>query len=580
MRARRMRLAWLAMVLLAVAGCANIPEESTPQAVQQANVQAPGVVEPPDPNATPLDLVRAFIRVAGNPEAARLYLTDRARQAWRGESEPTIIADTFGTLPVSAQERKAAGSEQNNETVVVLTGHKVGRLDPDRAFVPAIGEFEERVTVRRQPEGWRIDVPPETVLITHTDFNASYRPVKVYFFTPDLRVAVPDLRYVASHPQGGLPDRVIAMLLAGPSDTLEGAVKTMLSSGTRTRTNVVPEADGALLVNLTQLDNKTTSEKQLIAKQIVLSLQEVLSSRVRLKVDGRDLVPGRSDWRLSDIDAGDSLTYPHSDLKGLVVAAGQLKSLADGQPVKGPAGTGEYQVESAAQSIDGSQLAAVSRVPTGVRLRVGRLGEALAEVNLEATTLTRPTWLLAPSSDAASNEVWTVKDGGTVVRVVRAGDGTWGPGAVNATELARFGRITDLRLSRDGVRVAAVAGGSVVVASVVRTKESVTIRSPRELQDAGLGDAAVGLDWLNAYTLVAVTGQGSQPVVRIPVDGKQLDGYNSANLTAPITAIAAAPDRPVVVTDNTGMWAASEITQVWTQHSHGQGPGALPFYPG
>jgi hypothetical protein len=577
---RRAGLA-IALAALVTSGCANIPEQSSPRALPNGDVESPGVVTPPDPNADPYELVRGFISKAGNPEAAKTYLTEQARQRWPVDSPPTIIEETFGTTPAPLQERRAQGDEQGNQVIVVLGVTKIGRLGADRAFIPAVGPDEYRVLVRREANGqWRIDNPPDTVLITLPDFNNVFQRVSVYFFDPDLQVVLPDRRYVAAHPAGGAPAQVIQLLLLGPSDVLEGAVRTLLNDDTTILTNVVPDADGALVVNLTKLGDKTAGEKELIAAQVVLSLRDVTTARIRLLVDGRPLVAGHGDWRPSDMPSYDALTKPNADLPGLFVADQRVHSLRDGNPIPGPAGAGEYQVRSAAQSIDGKSLAIVQATSAGVRLRVGGIDSVLLpEIDLTANTLTRPTWRLGTSTDAGSNEVWTVQNGADVVRVLRTGDGSWDPSPVNASELALFGVISDLRLSRDGVRLAAVVDGRVVVASVVRAKDSVTVRAPRELQGELVANV-VGVDWLNQDTVVVATRDSSAPVVSISVDGFAVDRYNSANLNAPVTAIAAAPDRDVVVTDNRGMWTTSEVREVWQLQPHHEVPGAWPFYPG
>ena len=54
--------------------------------------------------------------------------------------------------------------------------------------------------------------------------------------------------------------------------------------------------------------------------------------------------------------------------------------------------------------------------------------------------------------------------------------GTWAATPVDASLLTGVGPISDLRLSRDGARVAAIAGGHLVVGAVVIDQGSVTIK--------------------------------------------------------------------------------------------------------
>ena len=349
--------------------------------------------------------------------------------------------------------------------------------------------------------------------------------------------------------------------------------------GVGSRTNVVPDADGSLVVDLVPLGDKSQEQREKIAAQIVLSLQYVTNSRIRIKGDGQDLIQGHGDWRPSDIKQYDAATKPSPDQPGLVSSGGRLRALEDGKAIPGPAGDGQYDVVSAAQSIDGNQLAVVTQVDGRMRLRVGRYGEALQEVSLDAATMTRPTWRVSTSEGQDASEVWTVEDG-NVVRVVRGGDGTWQSVEVNASALDAYGVITQLRLSRDGTRAAMVTSdGKLVVAAVVRDKDSVSLALPRALQPTTITDA-VGVDWYNQHTLVVATRQPQLPVINLSVDGLSSETYDPNNLQFPVRAVTAAPDRPVVVTDSAAISVVPGLGQVWRPVQNGQGPSAIPFYPG
>jgi hypothetical protein len=580
---RRRVHAALLVALLAVAGCANIPEESTPHAVRdEQQVVTEAAVTPPTANLNAFDLVREYIRRSGNPEAAKQYLTERAQSSWIGDTKPTIIDDKFDTVPLPNENERESGEDQGGvegtRVTVMLRVTLLGRLGPDSAFLPAVGEAEHKVGVIRENGQWRIDDPLPTVFVSMSDFKVSYRPVTVYFFDLDLRITVPDQRYVLAEPESGLPTRVFSVLLYGPSDSMRRSLYSPLED-VGSRTNVVPDDDGTLVVDLVPLGDKNKEEREMIAAQIVLSLQAVTSSRLRIKGDGQDLIQGHGDWRLSDIKQYDAATKPSTDQPGLVSSGGRLRILQDGKSVPGPAGDGQYNVVSAAQSIDGRQLAVVTKVGDQLRLRVGRYGEALQEVDFDATSMTRPTWRVSTAEGQDASEVWTVEDG-NVVRIVRTGDETWKSVEVNASALDSFGPIRELRLSRDGTRAAMITtAGKLVVAAVVRDKDSVSLAVPRALQPRRIVDA-VGVDWLNQHTLAVITGQVELPVIRLSVDGLEMDLYDSNNLQFPLHAVTAAPERNVVVTDNAAVLIAPGLASVWSQLPNGQGSSAIPFYPG
>jgi hypothetical protein len=77
-----------------------------------------------------------------------------------------------------------------------------------------------------------------------------------------------------------------------------------------------------------------------------------------------------------------------------------------------------------------------------------------------------------------------------------------------------------------------------------------------------------------------VSRSSDRPVSQVSVDGLTWDLVPSSNLTPPLRAVAAAPSRPVLVTDQSGVWSFSggEL-ETWRQVVGGV-PDAVPFYPG
>lgn len=567
------------LCLVTVAGCAAIPTESQPKAIPQQNAGQPTQEIPePELGLDPLSVVREYVRNSVQPAndhaASRAYLSGPLRETWTPDTSLRVVKDDFGTVYAPEDAQPA----DPNERVVALRGVEVGRLAADNSFIAGVDEYRTPVRVRKQADGeWRIVDPPDGIVITETDFDTAYQQVPVYFFAPDSTALVSDLRYAVARPQSGLPARVVDLLLSGPSEGLAGAVRNPLGDASLD-SNVTNGDDGSLIVPLTGLSDETVQERELMAAQIVRSLQHVTTNRVKLLSDGTPLVPGRVEWQPSDLPAYDTLSSPSAELPGLMTVGGRVRSLGSGAPIDGLAGSGSLNVVSAAQAINGHQLAVVEAVDGQMRLRVGDYGTPGQVVELSAAQMTRPTWKPPVSKDDKSTEVWTVVDGRQVTRVQQDADGQWVTVPVNASELADAGEITALRLSRDGTRAALVAGGKLVVASVVRTASGATLRAPRVLQEDRLY-SVVDVDWIDHDTLVAVTSSEWVPVARVSVDGFQFDQYNTSNLTPPMRAVTAAPGRPIVVADNSGLWTAAEIGAVWVPHGHSTAD-AQPFYPG
>lgn len=575
--------AWLAMLLgfvLVVSGCATIPDQTQPEVARPAR-GADRQLDVPSPESglDPIGVVREFITASGQPLGehayARVYLDPGIRKSWKPTGDLLIIEDSFNTVP--ADNQPAA----KNERAVLLTGSVVGKLGSDSSFIPAANNepLEVRVTLRRHPNGeWRIVGPPGKVITTKSAFIEHYFTVPVYFFADDSATLVPDLRYVPVKPRKGLPSKVVDLLLDGPSDALAGAVRNPLGGKVALASNVDSAPDGALVVPLSGVSGTSKQQKKLMVAQLVTSLQQVQTFRVRPLSQGEPLIDEKYTWRASDLPAYSASSSLSSEVSGIFVLEGRVHSLADGNPVPGVAGTGAYDVVSAGVSINGRQLAVVEQTEDGVRLRIGPINGAAQAVELTGPSMTPPTWLPPASAASSSHTVWTVVGGNRVVRVQRTPEGSWAPQTVDASSLTDIGTITELRLSRDGTRVAAVVDGMLVVASVVHDSNSVTLRSPRLLQSDTL-TKVIDVAWTGQHRVVAATSSPASPVVRLPIDGLQLNRFSTSSLTLPVRGIAAAPSRPVVAADQRGMSKVSSATDPWRPHDQSR-PGAVPFYPG
>ncbi|GAA5127081.1 LpqB family beta-propeller domain-containing protein [Haloechinothrix salitolerans] len=577
---KRWVLAVLGCVLLVTSGCANVPKETKPQVIGSADTANTGdALEDirPAQDLSPYDTVRKFVlsaQAATDYKEARLYLAKNVADDWQPSSSLVILRDQFSTLPVDAERQP----EDPDETIIRLRGRKIGALGSDNAFIPGGGTYEIEISLRRTPGNrqWRIVDPPAEMITTESQFVENYYQLPLYFFAPDSAVRVPDPRYVLAQPREGLPGRIVDTLLQGPSDALATAVRNPLEKASLD-TNVTVNEDGALEVPLTGVAGESAATRRLMAFQLVMSLDAVATNRIRLLSDGQDLVPGRRDWRITDVPPVHATVS--ANLSGLALSGNQVVRLDDSDPLAGPAGSGAYDVRSAAQSVDGGRLAVVENARKRVRLRVGPTEDVLSIVDLDAKRMTRPTWRPSSSDDNPSNEVWTVTDRKKVVRVTLTLDGTWQAQQVDDSALQGFGPITALRLSRDGTRAAIVADHKLIVASVVRTSDGVRLRAPRILQPETLTDV-IDVDWQAQDALVVATESSISPVVRVPVDGFGMESYTTSNLEPPVSAVTGAPGRPVVAANDGGLWQTSDLAEVWRQSSRDQSLLSSPFYPG
>jgi hypothetical protein len=563
------------LALVGLAGCASVPDSSPVQVLRQVG-EGEDAQLPPGPvdGSNPLDLVRDFVFASGSSAdrhgAARRFLAPDAD--WDDAAGLTVLGSQFDTVPAPGVSDPGGGS-----TTIRIRGTALGRITPSGAFVPAQAVFALDVTVARIDGQWRISRLPDGTVVPLTILRDNYRTVRTWFVDPVRRLVVADLRYLPSVPARAQAARALELLLAGPSEALTGAAVSQLPPGAQLRSNVTMSSDGALIVDLTQVGPLDPTARELLAAQVVLSLSEVNVARVRLLVDGEPLLPGRLDLTRDDVSALSGEVRPAQDVPTLMVSGGRLRQLTgpeSGLPVPGPLGDGAYDVESAASTADGQRLAAVARQGNRRTLLVGSAGAAVAPVPLAGATMTRPTW--APTG----LEAWTVVDGDQVARVLVDPAGPVHIEQVDADDLTALGPVRDLRLSRDGMRVAAVVDGMLYTAAVARGLDGqVAIRNVRRLRPVELGEV-VATDWRSSDSVVAITRSTQFLVGQVSVDGLGLQPVLGNNLTPPLTAVAAASNRALLVTDQSGVWSFGGGDQAAWRQVLGGAIDAVPLYPG
>jgi hypothetical protein len=575
MRSAARLVAWLLLVA-ALSSCATVPDYSPPQVLGRTSDGDQAPAAGPVDGGNPLDLVRDFVFASGASTdrhgSARRFLAAEA-DSWADGAGVTVLDGNFDTIP-------APGAPSPGDTATIrIRGTAIGRLTASGAFEPDQTPFQQDVTVVQRDGQWRIAALPDGVVVPLTTFRNNYRSVRTWFVDPVRRLVVPDVRYVPAVPAQAQPARVADLLLGGPSSALVGAAISMLPVGAKLRSNVATSPDGALVVDLTGVGDLDGPGRRLLAAQVVLSLAEVNVVRARLLVDGVPLLPDRPDVSRADVADLLSEPAPPQDVPELVVSGGRLRQLADtgpGSPTAGPAGNGAYDVESAALSADGRRMLLVVRQGGRRQLLVGATDDSqpAAVGGVDAAAMTRPTW--APDG----NEAWSVLDGRTVTRVLLDGANPPRTGQVDADQLAAFGPIRNLRLSRDGLRIAAVVGTGLYTAAVARTGDGgVAIRDVRRLRPLDLGEV-VAADWRSADQIVSVSRGPDLLVAQTSVDGLGLQQVVGNNLTPPLSAVAATANKPLLVTDQTGVWDFSFGDQAAWRQVLGGAPDAMPLYPG
>jgi hypothetical protein len=564
---------WAALValLLAVSACSTVPSSSPTVQITQAPSRPTEIVGieplPPEPGATPDEIVRNFIDAAasarqGHP-VARQYLAPDAAGSWSDEAGITVLSPDYATVATEA------GS-------VTLTASPVGTVDERGVFtVAGNGVFTRQFTLERVDGEWRITDPPDGLIILQPDFERLYVARDVFFLDPTRQRVVPDPRLLIKG--DAQPTALVQRLIDGPSAPVAAGVRNPMI-GVQLRSAVTVD-EGTAVVDLTGLGDDPAPGLSEICAQIVWTLAP-LRRTVEIRVDGEPVdIEGKpaqqtvEDWATYDPDA-----VP-LDAVGHYLSAGALHTVTTGAPSPGPAGTGAYGLSSAAVSADPrtgklSFLVGVRPDALGATLFAGAYDGDLTAV-LTASTMTVPTFA------STRSEAWLVRDGTDVVRVPASG----APQAVNAPTLQGLGRADVLRLSPDGVRAALVVDGpggrGLYVGTVVRAQDgSVELRDLRDV--APSLSQVVDVAWRESGILLVLAGNEGEDRVdpyQVGVDGWGLSDVPTAGLPSQPQSIAAAPSRRPLVDAGGTIWQLNGGTWVTLVRGAEPLPGTAPFYP-
>ncbi|GAA4416895.1 MtrAB system accessory lipoprotein LpqB [Georgenia halophila] len=510
-RTRRRRAAvatTLAAMLLALAGCANLPR-SGPVTASDPNVPAPQgigfLASGPQAGSTPEEIVDGFLSasVAGiNDEflVAREFLAGPAAETWQPLEQVRIYADA----PAPQIERTDDGGVQ----VSVMAE---ASLDGAGRYTEAAegAMIETGFTLARNTQGeWRIVELEDGVLLPVANFQSVYTQSVLYFLTPDHEALVPEVRWF---PQQNVATSLVSALLEGPSPWLAPGVTTMVPVGTRLVVESVLLTEGVAHVDLS-VDSLAAEgmERALLYTQIQATLSGVPNvQEVEITAAGTPFELNAPPPRLP--------AYPYTSTPLTAVSDGELVQVADGEA--SPRVRSELL---AGMDVRDPAVGYESPVATTVFLDgTDRLVSASGN-NAPPILLTEGTQLVPPSVDR-QGWVWTTpaaSDG--TLRAVRSNGQLV---EVGASWLAD-GKIRALRVSRDGARIAVIwesAGSTVLdVAAIVRAADG----TPRELgEPRRIGDVltdATDMAWVEEGTL-AVLGTSSvapDPTVHlVPIGG-------------------------------------------------------------
>ncbi|QNG19429.1 MtrAB system accessory protein LpqB [Rhodococcus triatomae] len=583
-------LAVLVAAVTVAAGCASVPSSSAPQAIGTISREAPeSSVPEPTAGREPDLLLRDFVKASTNPAnrhlAARQFLTPEVSGRWDDEASAIIVdkVDVF------------VETRSTNRATYTIRANKVGQLQPGGLYEAEDGNFEARIGFERIGGEWRINELPQGVIMDRAQFLNTYQRKSLYFVDPTGATVVPDPRWVYAEPDQ-MAAQLVGLLIEGPKSALAPAVRNELGDGVSLRAPIT-KADGrsagvgvglgGVRIDLQGVRGMDPQSKSLLAAQLVWTLAnaEVAGPYVLL-ADGQPLDERFADgWTTADVASMNPLATAGAAVGLHALRDGALVSVTENGVVPSPGFFGNSgRLRAASLSQDGRLVAAVAdtgRPPPDPAntLMVGGYETGDAEPALESGAITRPTW------NPDGSVIWTTVNGNHVVRVLREpGTGRLSVVDVDAGAVTALGStITELRLSRDGVRAAIIVDGKVYLAIVTELPGGgYALTSPRAIA-VGLGSPALSLDWSDGETVVVARAASDIPVVQVTVDGSRMDALPSRNLTAPVVAVDATPTTEFVA-DSRAVFQLNNMDpagdRYWREVPGLTGVKAIPVLPG
>ncbi|PRY01518.1 LpqB family beta-propeller domain-containing protein [Allonocardiopsis opalescens] len=535
---------------------------------------------PPAADANERELVTGFLTALGSLEndygAARDYLTPDAQQTWQPSSSIVVYEnhELVATLP-----------EEGGRASVTLRADEVATIQPGGQYVAAEpgSRVEETFRLERVDGQWRIAELPERLLLNRSSSSRAYRPMQLYYFSPDMERLVPDPVFLPIHSRSDLAFQLVAALVRGGTEWLSPAVRTAFPEGTEL---LGVSADGGeFTVDLSaEVAQASADARRAMSAQLLWTLSglpEVQS--VRLLTAGNPVeVPGMDEDGVQTVDMWAEYD-PDAVGENAHAYLAQSTGLAqlDSRPpfalsqVAGPAGDGSAPLARPAVSLDGQWAAGLS--PGGDQVQLIRLRQ-----DAQVETVLTDGDFVALSWDPYGG-LWVVERRGTaeeptsVVWLLR--DGT-DPVQVSVPELADQ-EILQWRVSRDGARAAAVVaregedGTGVLLGRIVHTGEEAGAEAfvPLATQLSEVTDLA----WRDAGTLALIgrlEGRSLQ-AYEVPVHGTELISA-SAPSGVEMQSITATPGQPLLAGASDGWIWYTDDTLVW-QHA---AEGAYAAYPG
>lgn len=580
-----MRRLVVPLLLVLLAGC-SLPLPSGVQSARRvAAEQRPQddiTVIPPGPRRgeSPLQVVSGFLGAQASATdahgIARRFLSSAAR--WNDAGDVLVYDPASLLLELPTEVGAVPPMTGVGATAQVTSTATVSaRIRADGSYdAQPPRTVTESYTVRREADGqWRLVAVPPGLRLTPADRDRSFTAERTYFLAPPVPgesahlvadpVFLPDAPDLRS---GALA--LVRRLVAGPTGSLAGSVTTAVPVGSGVD-SVVAAGSGVVDVALSgQPGELSPADRQQLSAQLVWTLRSLPAfTGLRLHIGGHPLLLPNTGAAVQD--AASWATYDPdglpTDTPVYYVDGRRLRALDTVLPVT-PASSpelsdkGAVPVDEVAVTPGRTQLALIS---SDGAVRLGPLKASSYPVVLRRPGLQSPSW------GAGGSGLYLLEGTQRLLRVV---------GQDDAREVPIDGAptvLTSVAVARDGVRIALVSRGRLLVGRVER--------AGAQLRVTGLTAVAPSLSivrdvsWAGPTSLVAVgTLQGTVLPVRVAVDGSSLVPLDGPGLPGRPTAVTSSPGGTVV--GAVGPQGSRLYRATSSGFSALPGRGSAPAYPG
>ena len=574
MSSRSHVLGLLLVATVVLGGCATLPtagpvlDGPSQAATDQAapfDFTPGGPTRGADPVTMADDFLTAMTATPLNTFVAREYLTPESRKSWVPERRTVV----YGSRRVVASSASRVSIQLGNVVELDGRGSWLGtpQSGPDQSY---------SLTMTKVRGQWRIQNPPNTLIIPDSHFTSRYQQYYLYYFDPTGQVLVPEPVWVPGGAQAATV--LVASLLRGPEDPLRQVERSYVPAGTSLGDISVPvSASGVAQVPLSESVLEVSPARlPLVFAQLAWTLAQIPGvNRMRLTVDGGPLeIPGEgpdvsvSAWSRYDprVDFASRELFGVRDGKVEVSQGGSTSVVSTAFAAAG------VEVRSIGVDLPGQRFAAVGsdgrQVLVAARTRPGVAAPAPRVVYDQGTDVLQPAYDLY-------GQLWLVDRTarGAKLVAVRRGRASVveAPGIDGADVRA-------LRLSREGTRVAVTVRSGrttrVLVSRVERGSDGrVLALSPARRVPLGpaVNGRPVDLEWRTPGDLAVLfrPSPRTSQVALARVDGSSVQGNldtASELLRDPSSRIVTSPgpSSPLYLETSRGRLLALAETGRWT----------------